>query len=73
MLFAFGSSHCEAGFTAEFVSVYFWYLLGQLSLLQHREGLEVPIIPTFKRAILGLEKHLVLKEELSLVPITCIL
>lgn len=73
LLFAFGSAHCEAGFTAEFVSVYFWYLLGQLSLLQHREALEFPIIPTFKRTILGLEKHSVLKEELSLVPITCIL
>lgn len=73
LLFAFGSTYCEAGFIAEFVSVYFWYLLGQPSLLQHREALEFPIIPTYKRAILGLEKPLVLKEELSLVPITCIL
>lgn len=73
LLFAFGSTYCEAGFIAEFVSVYFWYLLGQPSLLQHREALEFPIISTFKRAILGLEKPLVLKEELSLVPITCIL
>lgn len=73
LLFAFGSAYCEAGFIAEFVSVYFWYLLGQPSLLQHWEALEFPIIPTFKRAILGLEKPLVLKEELSLVPIICIL